>query len=190
MIINYGSCIVCIAKADANLYILTVNPTPAAATVTLNAPGFVQFGNQIQVRSGTTVQCEVYDPNYIPFYQQITVVSTQTLDVALQTGVPLTINTTPADAIIYVTIGQHMFELPENTNVVYVPSGQEVSVFVTAVGYAPKTRAVSITEPTTISVELEPGITVDLADYNYEFSDEGDAKLIEYKGTDTDITVP
>jgi hypothetical protein len=188
MIINYGSCIVCITQ-QGNMYVLTVIAVPSDAEITLTAPGYTQMGNQIQVSAGTTVRCEVFAENYVPETHLFTVNATETKTVTLQTGVEFTVNMTPSDAVLTVTIDGFDYVLTE-TNSICVPSGVDFSYKVSKDGYAPKRRTANITEPTTVSITLEPGIAVDLDNYEYNITDDGDAELLTYTGTDTDVTVP
>ena len=64
-------------------YTLTINPTPAEATVVLTAEGFEANGNSIEVTSGTEVTYTVSHDGYNPVTQTVSVTETNTIDVTL-----------------------------------------------------------------------------------------------------------
>lgn len=64
-------------------YKLTIDPTPAGATVQLSASGYAQSGNSILVSSGTSVTYSVSAEGYTPKSGTVTVSSNQTVEVSL-----------------------------------------------------------------------------------------------------------
>lgn len=186
MIVNYGSCIVCIAQSSVGTCVLTVIPIPADAEVGLTCPGCTQIGNQIQVPRGSTVAYEVFSPDYVPQAGTISVLSDQNLNITLQSGVLLTINPTPADANVVIKLNGYPYPI----NHLMVPIDTPVEFEVSKEGYATKKRTVTINEATTINITLNEATAVDLEDYEYTLDEDTNAVLNTYIGTDTNVEVP
>ena len=74
------------------LYTLTINPTPADATVVLTATGYTQVGNSIAVPSGTVVNWQVSKTDYNTESGSETVIADKTLDVELKDGTPIDVS--------------------------------------------------------------------------------------------------
>ena len=100
----------------------TIVPTPSNATVELTAAGYTQEGNSITIPSTTRVHWKVYKSGYIPQSDYVVVNDDGSLPVSLTQAATLTINPTPADAIVTLTAegyGQYgnKITVPLNTNV-------------------------------------------------------------------------
>ena len=188
MLINYGSCVVSLSHNSIPLYTLTFITNPTADSIELTAPGYHQVLNTITVPANTIVTCEAEKVGYVLYRNTITVTETQTETVALEPGVQFTINPTPSDALVTVTIDGYTYP-PEN-NTTYVPIGRPFSYKVSKAGYAPKFDTITVTQATTLNVQLEALTPYDLSDYDYELDEHENALLESYTGSDPDVTVP
>lgn len=154
MLINYGSCVVSLSHNSIPLYTLTFITNPTADSIELTAPGYSQVLNTITVPANTSVTCEAEKAGYVLYKDTIIVTEAQTKTVTLEPGVQFTINPTPSDALVTVTIDDYTYS-PEN-NTTYAPIGRAFTYIVSKEGYETKTDTITITEPTTINVQLEP----------------------------------
>jgi hypothetical protein len=185
MIVNYGSCIVSLQK-EGEFYTLVFNVTPYTEEIDLIAEGYRQIGNTIKVPVNTQVRCEAILDGYVPYVGVVTVTQDETLNVTLEQGVKCTINPTPADATVVFTIDGYTHEINE----LDVPINRAFTYTVSKENYETKTETITITEPTTINVNLKPFTPLDLNDYSFVMNDNHDVTLVEYTGTDPDVTVP
>jgi len=188
MLINYGSCVVSLSHNSIPLYTLTFITNPTADYIELTASGYHQVLNTITVPANTVVTCEAEKVGYVLYRNTITVTETQTETVALEPGVQFTINPTPSDALVTVTIDGYTYP-PEN-NTTYVPIGRPFSYRVSKAGYAPKFDTITVSEPTTVNIELEPLTPVNLDGFTYTINDNYDAIITDYTDTNSDVTVP
>lgn len=189
MLINYGSCVILLNQTDVVKYTLIVNTVPSDADLDLIAAGYEPVGNTITVRNGTVVRCEAYKTGYVPYVTEVTVTQDETRTIQLETGVLCTINPTPSDAsVIFVIDG---YEHGDGvTKALEVPIGRQFGYIVSKEGYETFRGTATITEPTTINVQLEPLSPFDLEDYNYEQDEEMNAILTEYIGSNPNPEVP
>ena len=145
---------------DLNAVTLTINPTPADATVTLVAQGYTQVGNSITVEKGTSVTYTVSKTNYTTVSSTITVNEAQTLSVTLvQNGFTLTINPTPADATVTLSVDGHP-EYVQVGNTITVPNNTSVQWVVSKTGYISQNNSIIVHQDETLNIELVSGACV------------------------------
>lgn len=65
---------------------LTIDPTPADATVILSASGYTQVGNSITVDENTSVVIAINKTGYVPYLDTTTVTQDETLTIELEEG--------------------------------------------------------------------------------------------------------
>ena len=123
---------------------LTINPTPADAVVTING----KAQKTITVDYGTEVSYSVAKTGYDTKSAKLTLTEDTNLDVELsQTVVVLTINPTPANAIVTIA----GVEQKKYTGVY----GDKVDWEVSATGYTSKSGSETLTANKTVDVALE-----------------------------------
>lgn len=128
----------------------TVTPTPSNATVELTAEGYTQEGNSITVLATTRVHWKVYKSGYLPKSDYVIVNNDTTLPVSLTQAATLTINPTPADAIVTLTAegyGQY-------GNKITVPLNTTVYWSVVKTGYVSQYGSEVMTADTTKNITL------------------------------------
>lgn len=186
MIINYGSCIVSLQK-EGEFYTLVFNVTPYTEEIDLIAEGYRQIGNTIKVPANTQVRCEAILDGYVPYVGVVTVTQDETLNVTLEQGIKYTVNTTPADATVTFLIGGYTHEINE----LDVPINRPFSYSVTKTNYYPyQSGDITVSEPTTVSINLEELPLADLTGYTYHMDADKNAILDNYEGDDTEVIVP
>ena len=148
---------------DIDLRTLTITPTPSDATVTLTVDGhpeYVQSGNSISVKVGTEVSYTVAKTNYTTVSSSITVDEDQTLSVSLvQNGFTLTINPTPADATVTLSVNDHP-EYVQVGNTITVPNNTSVDWVVSKTGYISQSNSILMHQDETMNIELISGACV------------------------------
>lgn len=188
MLINYGSCIIYFNQNTSELCTLVINAVPSTASIELTAPGYQQFNNTITVPANTSVNCSVYDPDYVPYTSDITVTThIQEETITLESGVLCTINPNPSDAKVVFTINGIDYE---NITACHVPANQSFTYTVSKEGYKPQSVTTTISQATTFNVVLEQLNPYDLSNYTYNLDENYDAVLESYTGNDPDVTVP
>lgn len=155
MLINYGSCAVCFSNYTGQLYTLTFETTPEAESIDLIAPGYVQIGNMIRVPANTIVRCTAHAIGYVPYTTEITITEDTKKTLNFEPGVLLTINPTPADANIVFTIDGYDYS-ESGLKTMEVPIGRPFSYTVSKDEYNTVTDTITITEATTLNVQLTP----------------------------------
>ena len=188
MLINYGSCAVSLSHNSIPLYTLTVLTTPTPDYIDLTTPGYTQIQNTITVPMNTQVFCEIGKTGYVIYKDTITVTGTQTEEITLEPGILFTINPTPSDAEVTITIDGYTYS-PEN-NSAYVPIGRAFSYRVAKENYVPKSDTLTLTTATTLNIQLDALTPYDLSNYTYELDENMNALLTSYIGNDPDVTVP
>lgn len=146
------------SNLEPNTVRLTINPTPADATVTLTVDGYNQFnftqvGNYIDVISGTTVSYTVSKESYDSKSGTILVNETTTQTISLdEITYTYTINPTPADATVIIN--------GEERNSINVISGTTVSWEVSKTKYITRSGSVVVTEDKTDNIVLTEIVTL------------------------------
>ena len=131
-------------ELSRTVVVLTINPTPADATVTLNG----EERKTITVDYGTKVTYAVSATGYVSKSGEETLIANKTLPVALdKQKVTLTIVPTPADATVKID--------GEVKSEVIVDYGTEVTYEVSKTGYASKSGTETVTATKTLTVVLE-----------------------------------
>ena len=135
-----------------NNYTLTINPTPADATVTLTAAGYVQSGNSITVPYETAVSYSVSRTGYATQTGSYTLgAADHTVNVLLvKNNYTLTINPTPNDATVTLTAADYT----QSGNSITVPYETSVAYSVAKTGYATQTGTETVTSTHTTAVSL------------------------------------
>lgn len=138
-------------------YTLTVDPTPSDAIVTLSAQSGTQSGNSITVDAGTEVTYSVSKTGYIPQNNlRITVMQDQTLPIVLDDLIyTLTINPTPADAMVTIRVPGTTPTINSGTTSVQAREGTEIEYVVEKIDYEPVTDTVILDNNTTLNVTLQ-----------------------------------
>ena len=140
------------AVAWASKCTLTINTTPANATVVFNTPGEVE-GNSITVDKNSLVSFTVSAPGYISVTQTVRAYVTSTINVNLEslgqcTATVMVLNVENADVLLeadgYTQIG----------NSITVHEGAEVTYTVSKTGYDTVTNTITVTEDRVIYVSL------------------------------------
>ena len=132
-----------------NQYVLTIDPIPQNATVTLTATGFVQSGNSIIVDPNTIVHYSVSKEGYVTQQNDITVNSTQTIAVSLSLARhTITINPTPSDATVTFSTGT------VSGKTCTVDYGTQVTYTVSKSSYTTQSATITVTSDRTINVTL------------------------------------
>ena len=156
-----------------NNYTLTINPTPADATVTLTAAGYVQSGNSITVPYDTTVSYSVSRTGYATQTDSYTLgTADHTVNVSLvKNNYTLTINPTPNDATVTLTAAGYT----QSGNAITVPYETSVNYSVARTGYATQTGTETVTSTHTTAVSLTKNnytltVNTDPADATVNFS--------------------
>lgn len=186
MIVNYGSCIVSLQK-EGEFYTLVFNVTPHTEEIDLIAEGYRQIGNTIKVPVNTQVRCEAILDGYVPYVGVVTVTQDETLDVTLEQGVKYTINTTPANATVTFLIDGYTHEI----NTLDVPINRAFTYTIECPQYKTyHSPTITVSEPTTVNIELEPLTPVNLDGFTYTINADQNAIITDYTGTDPDVTVP
>ena len=133
------------------LPVLTINPTPTNAVVTLLADGYEQIGNSIVVNPGTNVTYIVECPNYYTQTDTIVVTETRTIDIILESSIAtLTINPTPLYAVVTLTADGYT----QVGNSITVEKGTNVQVKVEKNGYITSTTNIEVTSDITKNILL------------------------------------
>ncbi len=144
-------------SAPAVNYSLTVNPTPSDAAVSVTVDGVATaYSAGMQVPSGSTVKVTVSKTGYVPNTQTFTMAADRTLTVTLQqqtTYYSLTVNPTPSDATITVSVGGSPLTYSAG---MLIAAGASVEVTVAKSGYQPNTQTFTISSDTTLAVSLDP----------------------------------
>ena len=138
------ACVANMVAEEAKTFKVTVEPTPADATVKING----SETKELVVEEGTVVDIEVSKEGYETYTKQITVTEdvTEVVNLVIK-QFTLTVNTIPADATV-------MLNDVEQRQIT-VDYGSTVKVFVSKEGYIDKTDSVVVTEDKTIQIELE-----------------------------------
>ena len=132
---------------EVETFTLTINPTPADATVTLTAEGYTQSGNSITVPSGTSVQWTVSADGYVSQSGEETITEDTTKDITLETEpVTFIINPTPSDATVKIN------NVVQNS--VEVEKGSTVTWSVVKTGYVTQSGEEVVNEDTTKTITL------------------------------------
>lgn len=135
---------------------MTVEPTPADATVTLVAQGETQVGNTIEVEANAKVQYTVSKAGYTTKSGEIMVNEDDLhLAVELVPKVTLTIEATPDTASVVLTDMDDPTCIQGITDIA-VNKGDRVNINVAAGGYVTHSETVTVTEDTTKEITLEP----------------------------------
>lgn len=136
---------VCSVKVTTSEQVtITINPTPAEATVILNDTE----QKSVEVLKGSEVTYSVSAEGYETETKTIIADQTKTVDVTLnKIQVTITINPTPADATVMLN--------EEQQSSVTVDYGSEVSYVVSREGYKSKSDTVIADETKTVDVTLE-----------------------------------
>lgn len=133
------------------LFTLTVNPTPADATVVLSATGYTQNNNTITVSDGTSVTYTVSKQDYNTQSSTVVVTADQTLNITLlQTYCTLTVVPTPSDATVVLTSSGGT----QSGNAITVTNGSSVTYTVSKTGYTTATNTITLTTDRTLNVEI------------------------------------
>lgn len=138
------ACVANMVAEEAKTFKVTVEPTPADATVKING----SETKELVVEEGTVVDIEVSKEGYETYTKQITVTEdvTEVVNLVIK-QFTLTVNTIPADATVILNdVEQRQ---------ITVDYGSTVKVFVSKEGYIDKTDSVVVTEDKTIQIELE-----------------------------------
>ena len=145
-------------------YRVTINPTPADATVTLTSTGYEQVENYIEVSLNATVNWTVSKQNYTSQSGSLQVTQDTTLNIDLVAELArFTINPTPADATV-------TFAVPGYTqvnNYIDVPFNTPVTWQVYKANYFTENGTQTIADNTTLAVTLTSLTYVDVENYTY-----------------------
>lgn len=129
------------------LYLFSINPTPAASTVTLAAPGYTQVNNYILVPKNTNVSWSVSNEHYITQSGTKLITGEDSLDVTLlPENYTITINPTPSDATVYINGTQR-------TTATFVYNTL-IEWSVAKYGYITQTGKFNIDQNTTLNINL------------------------------------
>ena len=138
-------------------YTITINPTPADATVVLTATGYTQQGNTITVPFETPVTYTVSKQNYTTVSNTISATSTETLNVTLvQNGFTLTIVPTPSDATVTLLADGYT----QQGNTITVPNNTSVQWTVSKMGYITQSNTILMHQDETMNIELVSGACI------------------------------
>lgn len=130
---------------------LTINPTPADATVVLTAEGYSQEGNSITVLSGTEVTYTISRTGYTTVTNTIEVLSTQTLSISLPPiTYTFTLDPNPADATVILEATGYT----QSGNHIVVPYGTEVIYEVSKLGYSTSRGLLTVYQSSTLHLNL------------------------------------
>ena len=130
---------------------ITINPTPSDAVVTLTANGYTQVGNSIEVAPGARVHYVVEKENYVTVSRDISTLNDVTLDVVLEYKMAtLTINPTPSDAVVTLTASGYT----QVGNTITVEKGTSVQIKVEKDEFETFTDSVIVSEDVSIGVEM------------------------------------
>lgn len=140
-------------------FVLTISPTPSDATVVLTATGYTQVGNTIAVPSGTTVTYTVSKTGYSTVTDTVTVTQDATVSVTLVSLFVVTVNPTPADAMVVLTATGYT----QSGNTIAVPANTVVSYTVSKGGYNSVSSSVTVTQTTTISITLTSNVVQEVS---------------------------
>lgn len=167
--------------------VLTINPTPATATVQLEADGVSLPATNIAVPYNTNVNWTVSAENYITRTGTQLVSDTDvTLNIDLSIiTYTLSVTPIPAEATVHLECGATVIE-GTGTQTITVEIGSTVNYLVSLEGYFAETGSVLMNGNTAIEVELEP----EGADWAFTIDSEQLATLISYTGRETDVEVP
>lgn len=129
------------------LYLFSINPVPAASTVTLTAPGYTQVNNYILVPKNTNVSWSVSNEHYITQSGTKLITGEDSLDVTLlPENYTITINPTPSDATVYINGAQR-------TTATFVYNTL-IEWSVAKYGYITQTGKFNIDQNTTLNIDL------------------------------------
>jgi hypothetical protein len=174
----------------ADVVTLTIVPTPADATVVLEADGYTQEGNSITVPSGTEVSWSVSATGYATQSEVLPLTSDTTKNVELtKLNCTISINPNPSDATVVLTADGYTQE----GNSITVPYNTTITYEVSATGYITKSASVVANETKTIDVILdsEGGLPESaLQDYTYTIDEAGLATVSSYNGSEPDVVLP
>lgn len=138
-------------------YTITINPTPADATVVLTATGYTQQGNSITVPFETPVTYTVSKQNYTTVSNTISATSTETINITLvQNGFTLTIVPTPSDATVTLLADGYT----QQGNTITVPDNTSVQWTVSKMGYITQSNTILMHQDETMNIELISGACV------------------------------
>lgn len=140
-------------------FVLTISPTPSDATVVLTATGYTQVGNTIAVPSGTTVTYTVSKTGYSTVTDTVTVTQDATVSVTLVSLFVVTVNPTPADAMVVLTATGYT----QSGNTIAVPANTVVSYTVSKGGYNSVSSSVTVTQTTTIPITLTSNVVQEVS---------------------------
>lgn len=129
------------------LYLFSVNPTPAASTVTLTASGYTQTNNYILVPKNTNVSWSVSNEHYITQSGTKLITAEDSLDVTLlPENYTVTINPTPSDATVYINNAQR-----KTATFTY---NTLIEWSIAKYGYITQTGKFNIDQNTTLNIDL------------------------------------
>lgn len=146
---------------------LTLNTLPLNAEVTFTVNNITTTNSHtIYAWEGNTVKYSVAYPNHITQCGTVTLTDDTDIDITLENGVLFTVKTSPVDANVCFNVSGGSCSVKKkiylnNANVVeidkqtYVPIDRGFSYTVSKSGYISKTFTRSVTEPTTVYVELQ-----------------------------------
>ena len=138
---------VTVTLIQAIYYTILINPTPSNANVEFLTPGTVT-GHSITVEEGVTVSYRVSATGYVTQTDSTTADQNKTINVELvQSMVTLTIDPTPADAIVTFntqgTVSGNSITVPQDTEVSYTVAKEDYVTF-TDVEIANQTKTVGV----------------------------------------------
>lgn len=131
---------------DYVYYTVTINPTPADATVIIN--GIER--KTARLREGTEVTYSISKDHYESAEDTFTLTSDLTLDIELEPILRLTINPTPSDAIVTLTAEYG----EQEGNHIDVPRNDPITWSVSKEDYTTQSGVITLTEDTTWNITL------------------------------------
>jgi len=137
-----------------NKCIITINPTPADATVVITAAGFEPEGNTIIVDPGTELTYTVSKYGYTSQSDTFIVNENATIDVTLEPILfTLTINPHPRSAEVILR-AEGYNQVDNSITVLY---GTEVRYRVSKLGYNAQAGSIVVTHDETLNIKLSLG---------------------------------
>lgn len=167
--------------------VLTINPTPADATVRLEVEGIQYAMTDIAVPYNTNVDWTVSAPNYTTRTgTQLVSDSNIILDVDLnKITYTLTVTPTPSEAMVRLECGTQIVE-GTGTQSITVEINSEVTYTVSAEDYISQTGTMLMNSDASLQIELEE----DGEDWAFDIDSEQLATLTLYLGNETEVEVP
>lgn len=167
--------------------VLTINPTPATASIQLEADGVSLATTNIAVPYNTNVNWTVSAENYVTRTGTQLISDTDvTLNIDLSIiTYTLTITPTPIEATVRLESGTQIVE-GTGTQSLTVEIGSSIDYIVSMEGYIPQVGSILMDSDTQLSLELEP----ESDDWAFTIDNEQLATLVLYTGNGTDVEVP